>query len=92
MDASRDALESTSARRLVIVALIIAALAPYAATLGFGYVLDDTTVIRSNPALRLPLRPFNPLSPHAERPQSNVHNCTYTSGLWHRTCRSLSEA
>lgn len=52
MDASRDALESPSSRRLVIVALIIAALAPYAATLGFGYVLDDTTVIRSNPALR----------------------------------------
>jgi hypothetical protein len=51
MTADRDAPDSPSVRRLVIAVLIIAAMAPYVTTLGFGYVMDDTTVIRSNPVL-----------------------------------------
>lgn len=35
--------------RLIIALLMIAALAPFAGTLAFGYVMDDTTAIRSNP-------------------------------------------
>lgn len=37
--------------RLIITLLAIAALIPFAQTLGFGYVMDDTTVIRSNPGI-----------------------------------------
>jgi protein O-mannosyl-transferase len=37
------------ANRLIILALLCAALVPYLASLSFGYVMDDTTAIRSNP-------------------------------------------
>jgi len=43
--------ESTAGNRAVVVALLAAAILPYLASIGFGYVLDDTTVIRSNAAL-----------------------------------------
>jgi tetratricopeptide (TPR) repeat protein len=39
----------TVSNRLITVALIVASLAPFAGTLSFGYVMDDTTAIRSNP-------------------------------------------
>ena len=38
--------------RWMLVLLIVAAAAPFAQTLGFGYVYDDTTAIRTNPDLR----------------------------------------
>jgi hypothetical protein len=38
--------------RAIIVALLIAAFVPFARTLSFGYVMDDTTVIRANTALQ----------------------------------------
>lgn len=37
--------------RLVRLALLCAAIAPFIASLGFGFVMDDTTAIRSNPDL-----------------------------------------
>jgi hypothetical protein len=38
--------------RWALVLLIVAAAAPFAQTLGFGYIYDDTTAIRTNPDLR----------------------------------------
>lgn len=38
--------------RWMLVLLIVAAAAPFAQTLGYGYVYDDTTAIRTNPDLR----------------------------------------
>ena len=38
--------------RWMLVLLVVAAAAPFAQTLGFGYVYDDTTAIRTNPDLR----------------------------------------
>lgn len=38
--------------RWMLVLMIVAAAAPFAQTLGYGYVFDDTTAIRTNPDLR----------------------------------------
>ena len=38
----------TSIDRWIVAALIVAAVAPYLATLLFGYIYDDTAIIRGN--------------------------------------------
>src|SRR5688572_24838586 len=38
--------------RWMLALVIVAAAAPFAQTLGFGYIYDDTTAIRTNPDLR----------------------------------------
>lgn len=49
MDSTDERSASPPSNRLIIALLMAAALLPYARTLGFGYVMDDTTVIRANP-------------------------------------------
>lgn len=43
--------EGSTSNRVIIALLMIAALVPFAQTLSFGYVMDDTTAIRANPAV-----------------------------------------
>ncbi len=40
-----------SIERWIVVALVVAAVAPFVSTLFFGYVYDDTAIIRGNPAI-----------------------------------------
>src|SRR3982751_4962217 len=40
-----------SVDRWIVVALVVAAIAPFLSTLFFGYVYDDTAIIRGNPAI-----------------------------------------
>jgi hypothetical protein len=49
--ADRDTASRVSSRYIVAL-LLIAALVPYAQTVGYGYLLDDTTVIRANPDIQ----------------------------------------
>jgi hypothetical protein len=39
-------------RARTIALLVVAAVAPYIATLAFGYIYDDTTIVRSNPRIQ----------------------------------------
>lgn len=50
MDDAQNRSVTLTNRRLITL-LILAAVVPFAWSLGFGYVLDDTTAIRSNPDL-----------------------------------------
>ena len=43
--------ESVRRDRILIAILVVVALVPYAQTLAFGYVMDDTNVIRGNASL-----------------------------------------
>ncbi|MGH7678946.1 MAG: hypothetical protein ACRENU_10805 [Gemmatimonadaceae bacterium] len=51
MDASPRSHHPPTWDRLVVAILLVAAVAPFARTVMFGYVMDDTMVIRSNPDL-----------------------------------------
>jgi hypothetical protein len=41
-----------SGRARTIALLVVVAVAPYIATLAFGYIYDDTTILRSNPRIQ----------------------------------------
>ena len=50
--AAAPAGRATRADRWRVVVLVVAAAVPYLATLGFGYIYDDTTIVRSNTRIR----------------------------------------